>query len=374
MFGPIRLAPTLQTAARERIRSATMAPALRLAPAPGTLVDGYPLGRLRSAPRRGGSAGGEPVVSRRATRPRCLRRVELLAAVILLVLANSLPSHAQDARPRPRSDPPFYWGVDVGTATISSWVQGRFGKAGLPRVVLGGLAGGSLMYGGQRLIGTGLPGLRFVGLQTVAVGASVARNVGTGHAPWAELTFPVFPLYVQVRPVRPAGTAPVRVRASAVALGGLVHTAREFHRWPDWKESLIAGMPVFSLPTARLDGCAEYDQAGRCIQGVVGHHVFGAVAYATEPEHFTARNVLTHELGHTAQDVRDAVLHAVPASDFVLNSDPVGRVIARFLVIDVVLPLNILSRAAGPPTSDPGCRLLDSYYECETEAMMTRVP
>ncbi len=261
--------------------------------------------------------------------------------------------------------------MDVGTATLSGWLQGRFGKVGAVRALLGGVAGGTMMYGGQRLIGTGRPGLRFAGLQTVALGASVARNLGTGHPPWAELTFPVFPLYVQVRP---GGGPHVSVRASAVAIGGIIHSAREFHRWPDWKESVLAGMPVFSVPVQRLNGCARYDGSGRCVEAVVGHHVFGSVAYATGSEHFTPRNVLTHELGHAAQDVRDAVLHAVPASDFVLRSDPVGRVLARFLAIDVVLPLNVLSHAAGPPTSDPGCKQLNTFYECETEAMMTRVP
>ncbi len=270
-----------------------------------------------------------------------------------------------------RSDPAFYWSVDVGTATLSSWLQGRFGRVGAARALVGGLAGGSLMYGGQRLIGTGRPGLRFAGLQTVALGASVARNLGTGHPPWAELTFPVFPLYVQVHPT---GSPHVSVRVSAVAIGGIVHTVHEFHQWPDWSESVLAGMPVFRVPGQKLQGCAEYDGAGRCLEAVVGHHVFGALAYAAGPEHYTPRNVLTHELGHAAQDVRDAVLHAVPASDFVLRSDPVGRVLARFVVIDVVLPLNVLSHAAGPATSDPGCKRLNTFYECETEAMMTGVP
>jgi hypothetical protein len=295
----------------------------------------------------------------------------LLVAIVLLAVFAPARCICQDTNSRARSDPPLYWSVDVSTATVSAWLQGRFGKAGVARVLAGGVAGGTLMYGGQRLIGTGLPGLRLVGLQTVATGASVARNMGTGHPPWAELTFPLFPLYLQLRP---AARPHVSVRASLVGIGGIVHTAAEFHQWPDWRESLLAGMPVFAVPTTRLEGCQEYGRAGQCIQAVVGHHVFGAVAYATAPEQFSARNVLTHELGHAAQDVRDAVLHAVPASDFVLRSDPVGRVLARFLVVDLVLPLNLISRAAGPPTGDPGCRRLDSYYECETEAMMTRVP
>jgi len=298
--------------------------------------------------------------------------VFLVAAILLVILVPfRCPCRAQDADDRARSDPGLYWGVDVSTATLSGLVQGRFGKHGLPRALLGGLVGGSLMYGGQRLIGTGLPGLRFAGLQTVAAGASVARNLGTGQPPWAELTFPVFPLYVQVHPARDPH---VSVRASVVGIGGIVHSVREFHRWPDWSESVLAGMPVFRVPAERLQGCAQYDRAGQCTEGVVGHHVFGAIAFADHPGHFTARNVVTHELGHAAQDVRDAVLHAVPASDLVLRSDPLGRVLARFLVIDVVLPLNLVSHAAGPPASDPACRQVNTFYECETEAMMTRVP
>lgn len=304
--------------------------------------------------------------------PRSTSRLRLrISAFSLLCTLVPLPLTAQNRDPRVRPDPPLYWGVDVSTATLSALVQGRARDVSPLRALVGGVVGGSTMYLGQRLVGTGCPALRFAGLQTVATGASVARNLGTGQSPFAMLTFPVFPLYVQVRP---RGGPHLSVRASAVAIGGIVHTAHEFGAWPDWRESLLAGMPVFAVREGRLGGCLEYSRVGQCVSGVVGHHVFGAVAYASRPNQYSARNVLTHELGHAAQDVRDAVLHAVPASDYVLGTDRVGRFIARFVVVDVALPLNVVSRAAGPPNSDPACKDLSSYYECETEAMMPALP
>ncbi len=293
----------------------------------------------------------------------------LLFAALALLLACPCP--AQQTAARVRCSPVFYWGVDIGTATLSGFLQGRSKRVPVTRALAGGVAGGSLIYAGQRLVGTGKPGLRFVGLQTVAVGASVARNLGTGRGPLEQLTFPVFPLYVQ----RDATAQPEwSARLSVVALAGLIRTAHEFRVWPDWRESLLAGVPVFAVPAAQLDECPGHARLGDCASGTLGHHVLGAIAYASRPQQTTARDILAHELGHVAQDMRDVVLHAVPASDAALRTEPAGRWLSRFLVLDVVLPLNLASRAAGPPQSDPACRDLPSFYECETEAMKPALP
>lgn len=301
-----------------------------------------------------------------------LDRSALLVPLFLLLLFS--PGGClcgQDARPRPRAETPFYWSVNVGTATASALLHGRLGRVPVYRAVIAGVAGGTLMYAGQRVVGSGVPALRFAGLQLVASGASVTRNIGRGGAPFAEMTFPLFPAYLDIKPT---AHPHVRLRVSAVAVGGIIHTAREFHVWPEWRESLIAGMPVFLVDRVRLGPCVEYDRFNRCIGGMIGHHVFGAVAYTRRNDVFTGQNVLTHELGHSAQDVRDAVLHAVPASDAVLSRLPGGRFLSRFVVVDLALPLSLVSRMAGPPAIDPACQSLGSYYECETEAMMTSVP
>lgn len=302
-----------------------------------------------------------------------VRAQGFLCASLLALLALS-PVHClcgQDARPRVRAEAPFYWGVNVGTATASALLQGRLHRVPVTRAIVAGLAGGSVMYTGQRLVGTGEPSLRFAGLQTVAFGASLTRNLGTGRGPIDEVTFPIFPAYVQIRP---ASHPHVTVRASVVAIGGIVHTAREFHRWPDWRQSMLAGMPVFEVDRLRLGPCVQYDRFNRCIGGMIGHHVFGAITFTDRNDVFSGRNVLTHELGHAAQDVRDAVLHAVPVSDDVLHALPIARTLSRFIVVDLALPLQFVSHLAGPPGVDPACRSLGSYYECETEAMMTSVP
>lgn len=309
----------------------------------------------------------------RYTAPRArYRHVDRMLTSAALVLLAAIPTVAQQTIVKARGAPLFYWSVDVGTATLSGLVQGRFRSVPVQRALLGGVVGGSLMYAGQRLVGTGRPGLRFAGLQSVAVGASVTRNLARGRGALDELTFPLFPLYIQVNQRE---SPRWRARLSVVALAGVVKTVREFHVAPDWQESFLAGLPVFSVPANRLGPCDQYvARSGQCLSGVLGHHVIGAVAYAARPELTTVRDILTHELGHSAQDVRDVVLHAVPASDLLLQTSVPGRWLSRFLVVDVVLPLNVASRVVGPPAGDPACRDLSTFYECETEAMKPALP
>jgi hypothetical protein len=224
----------------------------------------------------------------------------------------------------------------VGVAVVAAWLAGRTRDVPLVTSLLGGIAGGSISYGGQHLMGLGKPWLRFTGLEVTAVGASIARNVRGGQPPLAELTFPVFPLYVRVRPGDPN---PVNVRLSLMTLVSAGQFAARHRVAPDLWQSLSSGGLVFPVAADRV-GCHVVEN-GQCIVEVAGQHRFGAVAFAEQGTY-----CLDHELAHLGQDVRDVVLFALPASDWVLShSGAFGRWLGRFLVLDVVRPITFLNES-----------------------------
>jgi hypothetical protein len=245
-----------------------------------------------------------------------------------------------------------YLGVSVGAAMVSAWLQQR-GKPSVPRILAAGLVGGTTIYAGQRLVGTRDRRLRLAGLQLAAVGASMTNNIARHQPPLAELTLPFFPLYLRLN-AEPR--LKLRVRVSALAVVSGIRLAATYGRGPHIGQWLASGAPVFAVPGDCLY-CREHDGVG-CVAEVTGQHVFGGVAYATDGD-----ACLCHEFGHVAQDVRDAVLFAVPASDYALgHTGAAGRWLSKYLVVDLALPLMLVNTGLGEHavTCSAG-----SLYECE---------
>jgi hypothetical protein len=280
------------------------------------------------------------------------------AAVILtaaLAAANPVAGQGSLAEPQPRQL--LYWAVNTGIATVSAWIQGRPSRQPLRRALVGGLAGGTLVYAGQRIIGGGNPHLRAVALQAAAVGTSVTRNIALGESPLSELNFILLPFYVRVRP---HAASKVSVRVSAVGLIQAIRTGRRYHTWPELGQSLETGALVF-----RVEGDVLECMSPACTVGAVGQHRFGNFAYATDGD-----ACLCHETLHLLQDVRDAGLHAMPASDWALQrAGPVGRWLSRYLVVDGFLPLTWLGSDIRAERFDRACRGLGSFTECEATAL-----
>lgn len=289
--------------------------------------------------------------------------------VALVTIALSVPGLGAQATPGsvPKPAPFFYWGVDVGVTTLSALVQGRASRVPLRRALMASLVGGSVMYAGQRIVGSTEPALRLAGIQTVALGANLGRNIGKGVPALSDLVLPLYPFYVRVRrDERPV----VSVRLSTMAVAGAIRMASTYHRPPDLLRSLASGALVFPIPRDDLH-CYER-WGGECVARRLGEHFAGAVAFAEHPEPCTTRLLVAHEMGHVAQDVRDAVLNGVPMSDFVLRARSWREWIGRIFVIDAFLPLMAASRVAGPPGFDAACGDLDRFYECEADAMLWR--
>jgi hypothetical protein len=284
--------------------------------------------------------------------------IRFRAAVLLAAaLAVAGPAGAQSAVPEPQPRNLAYWAVNAGIATISGWIQGRPSGQPLHRAVLAGLAGGTLMYAGQRIVGAGNPHLRIVALETVSVGTSVTRNIALGSSPFSELNFILFPFYVRVRP---RAETTVSVRVSLFGLVQAVRTGLRYDAWPDLRQSLATGAPVFAVAGQVLK-CLSPD----CTVRVVGQHRYGNFAYAVDGD-----ACLCHETLHLVQDVRDAGLHALPASDWVLQrSGSFGRWLSRYVVVDGFLPLLYLGSNIVAERFDPACRGLGTFTECEATSL-----
>lgn len=280
------------------------------------------------------------------------------AAILLIAsLATAGPAAAQSAVRDPEPRPLLYWAVNTGIATIAGWIQGRPSRQPLRRALLGGLAGGSLMYAGQRMIGTGEPRMRIVALQTAAVGTSLTRNIALGVPPFSELNFVLLPFYVRVRP---HGESKVSVRLSAVGLMQAIRAGRRYGSWPDVKRSLETGALVFAVDDNVLECLSP-----ACTVGTVGEHRFGNFAYAVDGD-----ACLRHETLHLLQDVRDAGLYAMPASDWALQrSGSFGRWLSRYVALDGFMPLHWLGSAVAAQHVDAACRGLGSFTECEATAL-----
>jgi len=69
---------------------------------------------------------------------------------------------------------------------------------------------------------------------------------------------------------------------------------------------------------------------------------------------------------HVVQHTRDAVLHAIAASDGMLQrGGRPGRLLSRFIVADLVLPMRLIDETESRLR---GARARDSWYELEARA------
>ena len=217
------------------------------------------------------------------------------------------------------------------------------------------------MSAGMELIGTESRAARFAGLQLTAVGASVAREADAGGSLLSDVTLPIYPFYVRVQP---QAAHPVTARLSAMSAARLLTVMTSASRpRVDWRETLVTGAPVLRSPQWRLPSSSCPPPCA----GSFAQHNAGLVIYsASAGTDYDLQRTLAHESVHLAQQTRDAVLAAIPASDAALERfGPGGRTLSRFLVLDVVMPLRFIDegelRMRGGPRRS-------SWYETEARA------
>ena len=286
------------------------------------------------------------------------RPLVMLGMGLLLTLPR--PACAQGAE-RDRGARTRYLALNVAIGATASIARAVVSGAPIRSTVAKGMLGGSMMSAGMELIGTESAATRFAGLQLTAVGASVARTADNGAPMFSDITLPVYPFYVRVRPGSPS---PITARLSALSTFRLVSVLSGGHRPSvDWGATIATGAPVLRSPRWRLPSasCAAW------CEGSFAQHNAGVIVYsASAGTDYHLARTLAHESVHLAQQSRDAVLHAIPASDAALGRlGPTGSVVSRFFVIDVMLPLRLIDegelRVRGAPRRQ-------SWYETEARA------
>jgi hypothetical protein len=284
------------------------------------------------------------------------------ACAITLALIISVPSIVRpQALERDPAAHRRFLALNVAIGATASVARAVASGAPIRVALVKGLMGGSLMSAGMELIGTESPTARFAGLQLTAVGASVARDADPGGSLLSDVTLPIYPFYVRVRP---QAAHPVTARLSVVSAARLATVMTSGSRpRVDWRETLVTGAPVLRSPQWRLPSSSCPAPCG----GSFAQHNAGLVIYsASAGTDYDLRRTLAHESVHLAQQTRDAVLAAIPASDAALERlGPGGRALSRFLVVDVVMPLRFIDEGElrmrdGPRRS--------SWYETEARA------
>ena len=285
-----------------------------------------------------------------------LRSVVTLGLGLLLAIPRAASGQLHE---RDRGSRAGYLALNVAIGATASIARAVVSGAPLRSTVAKGMLGGSMMSAGMQLIGTESPAARFAGLQLTSVGASVTRNADSGAPVFSDLTLAVYPFYVRVQPGAPR---PVTARLSALSTIRLVSVLAGSARPDvDWGSTLTTGAPVLRSARWRLaSGC------GSC-EGSFAEHNAGVIVYsASAGTDYDLRRTLAHESLHLAQQTRDAVLHAVSASDAALvRLGTPGRALSRFVVVDVMLPLRFIDegelRMRGAPRRQ-------SWYETEARA------
>ena len=291
-------------------------------------------------------------------RPR--RRISTLLFGLGLVATASRAVAAQSLE-RDRDAHRQFLALNVAIGATASVAHALVSGVPVRTALVKGLIGGSLMSTGMELIGIESPSTRFAGLQLTAVGASIARNVEGGAPLLSDLTLPVYPFYLRIRP----GTeTPVSARLSAMSAIRVATVLTDGSRTRvDWSATLTTGAPVlwssrWRLPSASCPPPCE---------GAFAQHNAGTIVYsASAGTDYDLRRSLAHESLHVAQQTRDAVLMGIPLSDAALTRmGRPGRALSRFVVIDVMMPLRLVDEGEAWMR---GARRRNSWYETEARA------
>ena len=277
-----------------------------------------------------------------------------------LVMAVRGSAVAQPAE-RDRGAHARFLALNVAIGATVSVARAAISGAPMRSTLAKGLVGGSLVSTGMELIGTQSPAARFAGLQLTAVGASVARNADRDAPMLSDITLPVYPFYVRVRP---GTTTPLTARLSATSALRLA-TVMTGGKRPrvDWGATLATGAPVLRSARWRLPSASCPSPC----DGAFAQHNAGVIIYsASAGTDYDLRRTLAHESLHLAQQTRDAVFHAIPASDAVLmRMGGPGRSVSRFLVLDFLMPLRLVDEGEARMR---GALRRDSWYETEARA------
>lgn len=278
--------------------------------------------------------------------------------------SSAVPALAQAPRVA-RTDgfaPPTVVGLNValgaGVAGVHAWHDGRPVRAAVMR----GALGGAVMAGGFAVSSWSADIARIASAQVVAIGASMARNAGRGAPTLGSLTFPLSPLLVE-RWQDSTGRGSWRVRVSAGALVGLAERGAAHQGMQvDWAATGTTGALVFRTRDPAFTVGVNCPIGVACSRA--GNANLGTIAYATGRTPAERQATLTHEAVHVAQRSRDLILLGAPLGDWLASRGRPIRRVSRWLVLDGLMPLDLVDQASGWRWSG-----YQSWYEREARAV-----
>jgi hypothetical protein len=272
-----------------------------------------------------------------------LKRIILLASA--LALSPTHPANAQEEA----ADTIIYgvrapgWAgqisalgtnVLVGGLTAGLWQELRGGsfKDGFTR----GALGGAFNYAGKRVAGRKFDGAGLVGRELAAVGSSVIRNASEGRPTFQQLSFPLGPLRLHVRPSTWRFDASLDVVSTLWLAWGIAEPELEFST----AESFSAGAPVF-----RTNNRLIVHRASRVHGG--GFTLDGVILQSYVPawgKPFLQR-ALAHERIHVIQADQISQSLIEPGAEWLLSRIPHGTRIGEQLDFNLSTELlGVLSR------------------------------
>lgn len=285
--------------------------------------------------------------------------ISLAVSVGLAFCASTM--RAQAVNPGEGGSRAKFLALNVAIGTTASMARAVVTGTPIRSAITKGLVGGSVMSAGMQLIGTQSPSARFAGLQLTAIGASIADNTGPGSGVISDITLPLYPLYVRIRP---GTSSPVTARISTTSAARLIGVLTDSRRpRMDWGATLATGAPVLRSPRWRLPS----ESCPPPCEGAFAQHNAGVIVYsASAGTDYDLRRTLAHESLHLAQQTRDALLDAIPASDAALaRAGAPGRVLSRFVVLDFLMPLRLIDEGE---LRMRGAGRRESWYEREARA------
>jgi hypothetical protein len=299
-----------------------------------------------------------------------MRRLHAFSAIVLAVATTTARAtmHAQQPGQQPAYShqhvhvvsvmhPGGMVGLNMGLGAATGLVNAWLHKKPAMPALLQGAMGGAVMGGGMAWVGSG-KAMPIVGVQTVALGASMSRNAGRGKAMLEHITLPLFPFVVDI-------DHGVRVRLSAVGVAGVAMRANSpYGMQVNWRETFSSGYLVYRASHDGFANGARCPRNAECVRA--GEYFMGTAAYVDDRDYAAMRATLEHEAVHAAQHVRDAVLFAVPLSDAAARrTGTAGRFLGKLLVLDAALPLSLASFITGHAVGTQH----NSWYELEARSV-----
>ncbi len=224
-------------------------------------------------------------------------------------------------------------GINGAIGGLAAGTSQLFAKKSFWRGFARGAGAGLIVYGGKRLIAERSPVAWWVGRQIAAIGSSEVANAAHGRRVFQILTLPVGPVRLHFEPrARLIPSATLDIVSTAYSAVVASQAGSRFAA----RESLATGTIVF-ITRQRSQGI------GGNAAGVVTLSEY--VPNGNFPLLESERDVLSHELVHSAQYDFVVTVWADPLQSTIVKKLPWAKPVTRYLDFNLLLPIQVVANA-----------------------------